>query len=92
MIEISGSEDCIDVICAVKYSQSCFANCCIFMWQLAVLLFYNTHPILLVTDFVINHKDIMLVWCLQWPFAIMRKSSLQNWGNFFATSSVFIMQ
>jgi hypothetical protein len=32
-----------DVICAVKYSQSCFANCCIFMWQLAVLLFYNTH-------------------------------------------------
>ncbi|HAF17146.1 MAG TPA: hypothetical protein DCG84_02280 [Peptococcaceae bacterium] len=43
MIEISGSEDCIDVICAVKYSQSCFANCCIFMWQLAVLLFYNTH-------------------------------------------------
>ena len=30
-------------VCAVKYSQSCFANCCIFMWQLAVLLFYNTH-------------------------------------------------
>ena len=36
MIEISGSEDCIDVICAVKYSQSCFANC-YFMWQLVVL-------------------------------------------------------
>lgn len=42
-IEISGSEGCIEVRCAVKYSQSFLASCCTFIWQLAVLLFYNTH-------------------------------------------------
>ncbi|MGI6124867.1 MAG: hypothetical protein ACOYIG_11930 [Acetivibrionales bacterium] len=41
-IEISGSEGCIEVRCAVKYSQSFLASCCTFIWQLAVLLFYNT--------------------------------------------------
>jgi len=63
MIEISGSEDCIDVICAVKYSQSCFANCCIFMWQLAVLLFYNTQKYLLYFTFC----HLSLSPCTFWP-------------------------
>ena len=42
--------------------------------------------------FAINHKDIILVWCLQWPFAIMGNLLLQKWGIPFATLSNYIMQ
>ena len=38
MINFSGSEGCIEVRCAVKYSQSFLASCCTFIWQLAALL------------------------------------------------------